>query len=328
MAVIALLRYAASPTLLAAKPLPKVALLIALAAAPAILGWMTIMYVRIGQFRITTLYGWNKSHTVYNLFDRVGPEDKILGAIMAKSYRQQLETGGTNLRDIMWPAQDELVANYAAYPWDDSTFHPSPFHQWFTRAVQRRFGWVQIPCRVQSVPYCFENMRINIDIGDYLGSVSSKLARRYPGAWLANIAANFATETFNFNYSDAKPARLGAESIDPDGNAPVRNRSAANLVTMACKLHAPVLVLIYVVTLTWFLVSPFIIFCKNDEHWLRDSAVATLVIASVGTIVGTCVLAGFNRAYSLPHLVVFTICTAYAWEHRSRIAAAVSPRMR
>jgi hypothetical protein len=327
LAFTAMLRTAAPPAL-SAKPLPKVALLIALAAAPAILGWMTIMYVRIGEFRITTFEGWNRSRTVYNLFDRVGPEDKVIGEIMARTYRQQQQSGSTNLREIMWPAEDELVSNYAVYPWGDSTFSPTPFHQWLTRAAQRNFGWIQIPCKVQSVPYCFENMRVNIDVGDYLGSVSSKLARRYPGVWLANIASNFAEESFNFDYSGVRPARLGLPDIAPDGNSPVINRPAATMVGMAVRLHAPLLLFTYLVTLACFVLSPVIVFRKHDEYWLRDAAVATLAVASVGTIVGTCVLAGFNRVYSLPHLVVFTICTAYAWENRSRIAAAVFRRSR
>ena len=58
----------------------KAALLMTVGAAPLVFAWMTLMYAGIGEFRITTLDGWNKSRTVYNLFDQVPPEDRALGA--------------------------------------------------------------------------------------------------------------------------------------------------------------------------------------------------------------------------------------------------------
>jgi hypothetical protein len=319
LALVVLMRLTSPQTEPAAKPLPKVAFLIALSATPAILAWMIIMYAGIGQFRITTVNGWNKTRTVYNLFDRVDPEDRVIGEIMAQTYNQQKQSGGVNLREIVWPAERRILQNLSSYPDLDVTANPSLFHQQVNRAVQQTFGFVELPCRTKLVDYCWEMMRIKIDTGDYIGSVSGKLARKYPGAWLANIATNFAEESFNFNYFGARPSRLDVVDVAAGGGNPVINRAAANLISWANKLHVPFLLLTYLATLACFFFSPRTFFRKHDEHWFRDAAVTTLAVASIGTLVGTCVFAGLNRVYSLPHLAVFTMCSAYIWEHRVRI---------
>ena len=69
-----------------ARGLRRATLFIAAPVAIAVLGWMMLMYVGIGQFRITTLDGWNRSRTVYNLFDRVAPADHAIGSIMTQTY--------------------------------------------------------------------------------------------------------------------------------------------------------------------------------------------------------------------------------------------------
>lgn len=300
------------------------AILTALSTAPAILLWMSIMYAGIGQFRMTTLDGWNRTRTVYNLFDRVPPEDQLIGLIMANTYRQQHQTGGVNLREIVWPAEHDLFlsANLSRYPLPDAATTPTPFQQ----SLQRTLGLVPLPCRVKVVDYCEELMHIKIDVGDYLGLVSTKLARQNRAAWLSNIASNFVHESFNFNYFGAKPSRLDDPPIAPGGGPVILNPTADRLLTRLSTLHAPLLLATYLVTLLCALLSPFIFRAGPHQHWLQDATIATLALASIGTIVGTTVLAGFNRVYSLPHLAVFTICTAYAYENRARILATLAPR--
>ena len=308
----------------AAKRLPGAAILIAISAVPAILAWMIIMYAGIGQFRITTVNGWNKTRTVYNLFDRVDPEDRVIGGIMAETYNRLKPSDRVNHREVVWPAEKQILQHLDRYPGDsyrdiDAPANPSPFHQTVNRAVQHTFGFVELPCKARMVDFCWEMMRIKIDTGDYLGDVSGKLARKYPGLWLSNIATNFAEESFNFDYFSAKPSTLDVSDIAASGDAPVINHTSANLIGWICKLHVPFLLLTYLVTLGCFFLSPKAFFQRHDEHWLGDAAVAILAVASIGTLVGTCVLAGFNRVYSLPHLAIFTMCSAYAWEHRVRV---------
>jgi len=317
LALVVLMRLVSRKFELAAKPLPKVALLVALSATPAVLAWMILMYAGIGQFRVTTINGWNKTRTVYNLFDRVGPEDRVVGEIMSQTYDQERQSGGVNLREIVWSAEPRILQHLDSYPGMDldDVSNPSPFHQQVNRVVRQTFGFRELPCRIKLVDYCWEMMRIKIDTGDYMGDVSGKLARKYPGAWLSNVATNFATESFNFDYLSAEPARIEAD-LAAGGGDPIINRWAANLTSLACKLEVPVLLLTYLVTLACFFYSPRTFFRKHDEHWVRDSTVTALATASIGTIVGMCVLAGFNRVYSLPHLAVFMMCSAYIWEHR------------
>jgi len=290
--------------------------------ASAVFAWMLLMYVGIGEFRITTSDGWNRTRTVYNLFDRVDAEDSAIGEIMARAYQQQVpRAASVNLREIMWQVQDKLILNYRRYPITDPTREPSRFHLRMDRFAHDVFGLVELPCEVSPRYFCWQSMRRWINIGDYLGRVSWKLARRYPEDWIRNVAANFFEESFTFRYSDAKPAVEGFEAHAAGGGPFVRNSSLAALTTRAANAESPLLTVMYVVTLGYCVFFPVIFSREQDDHWLSDVSVAALAMASVGTIVGTCVLAGLNRVYSLPHLVVFTTCTAYALENHARIVS-------
>jgi hypothetical protein len=164
-------------------------------------------------------------------------------------------------------------------------------------------------------------MRIKIDVGDYLGEVSGKLARDNRGAWLRNIAVDFAEESFNFDYLGAKQARAEPSEWAAGGGDPIRNSTTASLIRKVCAMHSVLLMLAYLASLGYCFAAPAVFLRKKDKHWLRDATVVALAIASIGTIVGTCVFAGFNRIYSLPHLPIFVLCSAYAWENRSRLSA-------
>ncbi len=317
-------RLPGSVSIFSARPL-RAATWMTFPLASALFVWMLLMYVGIGQFRITTLDGWNRTRTVYNMFDRVDAEDAAIGEIMARTYqRQAASAASVNLREIMWQAYGELLLNYSRYPITDPTRNPSPFHLQMAHIAYNVLGMGEVPCEVDPRDYCWQYMRAQVNTGDYLGRVSWKLARKYPGEWLRNVVANFFEESFTSRYWDAKPSIAGFEDHSVDGSTFVRNNSIATFTTAAANAEAPLLTLMYVVTLGYCIFFFFrVIFSREqDDHWLPDVTVAALAVASVGTIVGTCVLAGLNRAYSLPHLVVYTICTAYALENHSRIVSA------
>lgn len=299
---------------------------IASAIACAVLGWMVLMYIGIGQFRITTLDGWNRSRTVYNLFDRVDPEDQAVGSIMAGTYQALARHGGTNLREIMWPAQDELFQNFGQYPIRATAGDPDFLNHSLIQYGRRALGWIQVPCRADPDVYCWDAMRIKIDTGDYLGKVSAKLARKYPGAWLHNVAVNFFEESFDYRYTDTKPAVENFEASSGDEGSAVRNAGMITATGRAVTLEAPLLTLLYCITLSFFLCAPVLLLRAPDRNWLMDKAVAALTVASVGTIIGTTILAGLNRVYTLPHLPVFILITAYIWQNRSRLVARISGR--
>lgn len=303
-----------------------VAAWIAFPVATALLAWMTLMYVGIGEFRITTFSKVNRSRTVYNMFDRVVPEDRVIGEIMSRTYlRQANKRDMVNVREIVWQAEDEIMSNYARYPIIDHNQDPSPFHVQITRAAVNILGLIEVPCEVVRDDYCWQAMREKINTRDYLGTVSWKLARKYPVDWLRNVAINFFEESFTFRYADEKPAIEGFESHSPGSDNFVRNASVEALAISAGNAQAPLLTLMYVVTLGYAVGFPIIVFRKRDDHWVYDALVGILAVASVGTIVGTCVLAGLNRIYTLPHIGVFVICTTYAFENRSRIISALIP---
>jgi hypothetical protein len=307
-----------------ARGLLRAAVFMAAPTACAVFGWMLLMYIGIGQFRITTLDGWNSSRTVYNLFDRVAPEDRAIGSLMSEAYLLQFNRhADVNLREIMWQAEKKLLSNYESYPITKTAFDPTYLNRPGIRFGRSTLGLIQVPCNAEPTAYCWQNMRRKIDVGDYLGRVSWKLARNYPREALHNVVQNYFEESFNFHYLGGKPAIEGYRTSAEGGFA--ERGSLTSMTVWAVNAEAPLLVLFYLVTLGFFFLTPVLLLRKADEHWVNDIAVSALAVASVGTMVATCVLAGFNRIYSLPHIVVFTICAAYALEHRSRILAAIIP---
>jgi hypothetical protein len=304
---------------------------IALPLTCSVLAWMLLVYIGIGQFRMTTFDGLNRSRTVYNMFDRVDPEDSVLGGIMSRTYKDEVARNtDTNRREIIWQAYDSLARSYGRYPIRDTATDPRFMDHIVIQQGRKVLGLRDIPCRVMEVEICWVQMRRKIDLYDYLGRVSGKLARKYPADWLRNVSVNFFEESFNFRYSDAKPAIEGfkGESVNENGVPRTGKLSALTSRAIGGAIHAeaPLLTLLYCVSLGFFLYAPWALLRAPDQHWMRDMTVLALVIASVGTIVGTCVLAGLNRVYTLPHLVVFTIAAAYAWEHRARILARIVRR--
>ena len=307
------------------------AVLMLVSAAPLVLAWMTWNYVGIGEFRITTLTGWNRSKTVYNMFDRVGPEDRLVGEILSSSYRQR-NSNGRIVRDHVWQAQTILGERYWEMPIEDSTRSLSAFHQKVDRIFEDVLGMkFRIPCD-RPDKLCTELLRREVDIydyrlkvnlGNYVGKVSWKLIRKYPGSYLYNVADNFVRDTFNFRYVDARSAVAGAHSISLDGKDYVKNRVFAGLVEKAVIVQAPLLSVLYFITIGFVLSSPLVLTGKAHEHAITDATVTLLAMATVGTFVATCMLSGFNKEYSAPHLGVLVICGAYAVENRARIAAAI-----
>lgn len=326
-----------SRTLTTSQTAPSVmtAFWMAFPALGTILLWMSIMYVGLGEFRITTLNGWNASRNVYNLFDRVDAEDRAIGEIMSRTYRRQLQQGGqVNLREIMWEAKSEIIFNYARYPIADPNLHHSSLGWEAIRIGHDLLHLVEVPCEATTngshvlTDYCWEDIRVKINTGDYLGRVSWKLARENPREWLMNVTSNFFQESFNFLYVDAKPAVEGMNNTSADGRDAILNQWLNRSTNYAVRLTAPLLFAAYL--LTWGFVALSLRFlCRpQDKDWLRDATVSVLAFASLGTILGTCVLAGFNRIYNLPHLVVFTLCSAYLLEHWPRLKVSTLHRSR
>jgi len=183
-------------------------------------------------------------------------------------------------------------------------------------------GMVKVPCEKPGQE-CSASLRRRVNMGDYVGKVSWKLIRRYPSAYLGNVADNFVRDTFNFRYADSNPAREEARNVTVDGGECVRNESVAKLLARATNAQAPLLMVSYLVTLGFVVVAPRVFMCKAGECPVADTIVTGFALATVGTFIAMCCLSGYNKEYSIPHLGAMVICTAYAVENRSRIAAAM-----
>lgn len=301
---------------------PIAVLLTVLSAAPPILAWMTWNYVGIGEFRITTLTGWNRSKTVYNMFDRVDPEDRLLGQLLTKSYLQR-NRDGRIVRDHIWQAAIDIWNVSMYMPLENPTETLSAFHLKVDRAFEDLSGMrSNVPCAVPGEP-CTALLRRKINIGDYVGRVSWKLIEKYPGAYLANVADNFVRDTFNVSNAASGPSVEDYRSTSVDGSEFIRNESLANLSGKAINLQAPLLTLLYVITLGFVVSSPLVFISQPESRPIADTVVTVFALATVGTFIAMCFLSGYNKEYSIPHLGVMVICTAYAVENRLRIATVL-----
>ena len=303
---------------------PIATLLIIASAAPLILAWMTWNYVGIGEFRITTLTGWNRSKTVYNIFDRVEPEDRVLGETLAASYLQR-NHDGIVVRDHVWQAQYDLWDRYTFFPLTDPTETPSAFHLRVDRALEEGLGMkARIPCE-EPDQLCFERLRKLINIGDYVGAVSWKLTKKYPGVYLANVTGNF-LDTFSFRYLDSTPAAENSRITAVDGGDYIRYQRLARFLPISINSVAPLLTGLYIILFGFVVFAPVVLMSTFGERRVSDIIVSGLALATVGTFLGMCALSGFNREYSIPHLGVMMICTAYAVDNWRRAAASVGLR--
>jgi hypothetical protein len=304
---------------------PVAVLLMILSATPLILAWMIWNYAGIGEFRITTLTGWNRSKTVYNMFDRVEPEDRVLGQILSNSYLRR-NRNGRIVRDHIWQARADILDHYFDMPVEVPTESPSAFHMKVDRFFADQLGMINVPCATPDQLWCSADLRRWVHIGNYVGRVSGKLIRKYPSAYLGNVADNFVRDTFNFRYANSNPAREDVPTITVDGGDYVRNEFLAKLSAPATNAQAPLLMVFYFVTLGFVVFAPLVFMSKASEYHVADIIVTGFALATVGTFIAMCFLSGYNKEYSIPHLGVMVICAAYAVENWSRIAAATGLR--
>jgi len=307
---------------------PVAACLIILSAAPPILAWMTWNYVGIGEFRITTLTGWNQSKTVYNIFDRVDPEDRLLGQALTASYLRR-NRSGIIVRDHVWNAlyMGNLSSLYRQMPIEDPTDTPSAFHAKVDTAFERLLGMQSNePCD-HDTPWCRASIRKRTNIGDYVGRVSWKLIRKYPLVYSQNAIGNFVEDTFSFRYADNTSSVPGFGETTVGGGSFVKNETLPGSLESAINLQAPLLTVFYVVTLGFVVFAPLVFMSSDGERLAPDITVTGLALATVATFIAMCFFSGYNKEYSIPHLGIMLICTAYAVENWSRIAAAMGLRL-
>jgi hypothetical protein len=286
--------------------LAVVVLLLPLSAAPLVLAWTTWNFFGIGQFRITTLTGWNLSATTYNMFDRVEPKDRVLGEIASRNFAKRNQ--GSIVRGHIWSAYDELVARHDEMPIKRSR----PISRTSPDAMRRLIGRIDHAFGMRPADLLYS------DLGDYIGSVSAQLIRRYPRDWLSNIADNFVRDTFQFNY-EAPDSLESSDAQSPTGGIVVRYGRLRNLLSQWNGVQRPILKLCYIVLLSYVILGPWIAAKRLNPNFLRDTTVIALAMGTLGTFIACCIVVAYNVQYGVPHLGVLVVCVAYAADHGLRI---------
>lgn len=259
-----------------------------LGAAPWIFAWMTVNYIGLGQFRLTTILGYQNTQAVYNLWDRVEPRDQVLGGIMTKYYRLTNSPGAKETA-FVWQANPEIQSRAMEMP--VVVLHPAMRH---------------------------------IDVGDYLGQVSRRLAARFPGIWLKNAATSFWQNSFDFHYADTSPG----ERVDPvavDGAEVIKRPSLWRGEVWLAGFEAPGLLVCYLLTLVWAAGGFVALVRAGAAARLEDVAVTALALGTVGTFVTFCLVESFHNQYSEPHLAVLVVCAGYTCHRFSARGRAPVP---
>jgi hypothetical protein len=215
------------------------------------------------------------------------------------------------MREHMFIAFDDLKAHYSEFPIDHSTaLRPSSTNLEAARLAYQWFGLQRVPCALSNQLNCYENMRARIDLGDYIGDVSSKLIRLYPAAWMKNVIVDWLAESFNYSYVDRKEAVFGFQSITVDGSTFVRSSVLDRMITWAVRIEAPLLTLCYIVALGSSVLGGWRLFGKAKPLCAAEWGAMLLAVGAVTTIAVMCAIAGFNRIYHLPLLAIFVLCAA------------------
>jgi hypothetical protein len=318
--------------------LVRIALLIPLGAAPMLLAWMTWNYIGIGRFQITTLTAWNRNSAVYNLFDRVDPEDRVLGELLAQAdlVRNHPEKvppkdrfwlpkqPGQVVQDTVLTAFRKIIARHGEMPLPPPRTTSSGIGAWIRGLVSdeaRRYT----RSYAAGVRTQFTLERDPNDIGDYLASVSWKLARRYPNEWLRNAWLDFMREAFQFHVGPPEIGDLPDPHSYLDGGvilSPALRRPAI----WSDRLQAPVMVFLFVLTLALAAAYPWAVLRRNNsETQLLDAAASALALGVLATIVGCCLLAVYMPHYGVPHWGTIVICGTYALDRMARSLAGYAP---
>ena len=300
----------------------NVACVLPLAAAPLVLAWMTWNYIGIGRFQITTLTAWNRSSSVYNLFDRVDPQDRVLGELLARAdlirnHPDQLPgrsffkspAPGQVVQDTFIATFYDIVVRRGEMPLPRADAQRNAFGRWirsFASDERRRYthqylaAW-RIPVVAERDPN---------DIGDYVGAVSLRLQMKYPGAWLANAFRNFFRDGFRFSMA---PPPID-ETKDPhsfSGGSVTRNRNLWTAAAWLNRIERPVMLIFFVATLGLALLSPFILLRRTPPA-MPEVAVSAIALGVIGTFVACCLFACYMPHYGEPHWAAIVICGVFS----------------
>jgi hypothetical protein len=275
-----------------ARSLVKLALLLVVAVAPLVLSWMTVNLVNIGQFRINTYNGALRTETTYNMFNLVDAEDRVAGDSLWQSYLLSNSKGQVK-RDHVWSALDDL-----------------------TQAWQR--GLLPIPPFDWSRPENAHYPGQVVNLYDYLGHVSWKLAKKHRLLYLRNVLTNLASDTFDYSLPPPSPAET-EDPHAPEGGSVIRDKAFYAATVWINRIEAPLLTAAYVILLAYVVFSPLVLLSRKRDDLLRDGAVGAIAMGAFATILCTCAVAAYFPEHGVPFMGVLVICVAYGVSNSRRI---------
>jgi hypothetical protein len=295
----------------AARSLVKAALLLVVSTAPLVLCWMSWNLVTFGQFRINTLNGVTRTESTYNMFNLVDPEDRVAGAILWRSYL--LKNGDGHIyRQHVWFAMGDLMAAWQLGLLPIHLPRPSlPENP----LLIKTHSWLNRQLGINKNTYKFVQ---GVDLYDYLGHVSWKLAKKYPSLYLHNVLNNFAGDTFGYNLGPPSPSET-EDPRAPEGGSVIRCNPLYGVTVWINRLEAPLLTASYLVLLAYVLFSPLLLLGREREHLLRDGAVVALALGTFATILCSCVFAAYYPQHGVPFMGVLVICVVFAASNSKRI---------
>ena len=280
-------------------PFLRVAAIVGVSAAPLILVWMSWTYLNIGQFRLSILTGVARTESVYNLFDRVGPQDQVAGALLQKSY-MYTNLEGKTYRHHVWYAMPELMDAARTGRLPVSTAEPLP-RSHFGLAARH---WVASRLGLQ------EHIVVNgqviaqpVALYDYLGRVSTRLALQNPGVYLRNVASNFFSDPFRYTYPPPTPTET-QDPQAPGGGSVVRFDGLYTIAKWLTFTESPVLLAGYLAMLGYVV---YLIAGVLRGRALRKPEVGILATANFAVVAGSCVVAAYYPEHGIPFFGLFVV---------------------
>ena len=311
-----------APSLRWATPgLAKLGLLMSVSAAPLVLLWMSWNLVSIGEFRLSTITGVARTESVYNLFDRVEPQDRVAGAILQQFYLLK-NRNGQIYRHHACVAMPFLIRGVEAGAIPVSQRDDLPHNPLLLRLrhqLCQRLG-IQERTTLDGEPIVQP-----IGLYDYLGELSTRLAIKHPLPYLGNVMSNFLIDTLEYNFLPFSLTEMDNPQA-PEGGNVVRHLTFYPVTYWVSRIEQPLLVGSHLLLMGMALFSPFFLFGRTSRHFLYDGAVLALSAASFLTIVCFCFLVSFHPEHGIPHLGVHLICAFFVFGNWKRALNGISER--
>ena len=246
-----------------------------------LVAWLLPNYERTGYLTLSMMIDLTRTSAAYNLFDRVQPQDKVVGEIMDRTYRESAKNGKTD-HDYIWLAYDEIM---------------------------RRSH--EMPLRI---PPGGEDRREFV-IYRYLGDVSNGLLWESPRVWAENSLADF-WRTFDFRFDLPAPGLTDDPTTLTKIKQPVLiHEQGGEILALLNRWQSPLILALYLLTFVAVGITLPLVWMAPD----LKTAAAPLVILIFATsaivgMVSPCILATYYPRFSVPLISSFALCSAYVLE--------------